>query len=125
MINRLGISPAFTSKVYLVDDDYCGTYSYNMAAEGSGFDQKVLKQAIKKLENNGANDVVTLKALLQDDFDQQDKYVLQVKEMRGNTAYVGFQPSAACSVAGILKAYNEAKSDMVEAATGELADYVI
>ncbi len=125
MINKLSISPVFTSKVYLVDDDYCGTYSYNMAAEGSGFDQKVLKQAIKKLENNGENDVVTLKALLQDDFDQQDKYLLQVKEMRGKTAYVGFQPSATFSVAGILKAYNTAKSDMVEAATGELANYVI
>lgn len=123
MINKLSMSPAFTSKVYLVDDDYCGTYSYNMAAEGSGFDQKVLKQAIKKLETNGEKDVVTLKALSQED--TQDKYLLQVKEMKGDTAYVGFQLSDTFSVAGILKAYKEAKSDMVEAATGELANYVI
>ena len=123
MINKLSISPAFTSKVYLVDDDYCGTYSYNMAAEGSGFDQKVLKQAIKKLETNGEKDVVTLKALSQED--TQDKYLLQVKEMKGDSAYVGFQLSDTFSVAGILKAYKEAKSDMVEAATGELANYVI
>lgn len=123
MINKLSMSPAFTSKVYLVDDDYCGTYSYNMAAEGSGFDQKVLKQAIKKLETNGEKDIVTLKALSQED--TQDKYLLQVKEMKGDTAYVGFQLSDTFSVAGILKAYKEAKSDMVEAATGELANYVI
>ncbi len=123
MINKLSISPAFTSKVYLVDDDYCGTYNYNMAAEGSGFDQKVLKQAIKKLETNGEKDIVTLKALSQED--TQDKYLLQVKEMKGDTAYVGFQLSDTFSVAGILKAYKEAKSDMVEAATGELANYVI
>ena len=123
MINKLSMSPAFTSKVYLVDDDYCGTYSYNMAAEGSGFDQKVLKQAIKKLETNVEKDVVTLKALSQED--TQDKYLLQVKEMKGDTAYVGFQLSDTFSVAGILKAYKEAKSDMVEAATGELANYVI
>ncbi len=123
MINKLSMSPAFTSKVYLVDDDYCGTYSYNMAAEGSGFDQKVLKQAIKKLETNGEKDVVTLKALSQED--TQDKYLLQVKEMKGDSAYVGFQLSDTFSVAGILKAYKEAKSDMVEAATGELANYVI
>ena len=123
MINKLSMSPAFTSKVYLVDDDYCGTYNYNMAAEGSGFDQKVLKQAIKKLETNGEKDIVTLKALSQED--TQDKYLLQVKEMKGDTAYVGFQLSDTFSVAGILKAYKEAKSDMVEAATGELANYVI
>lgn len=123
MINKLSMSPAFTSKVYLVDDDYCGTYSYNMAAEGSGFDQKVLKQAIKKLETNGEKDVVTLKALSQED--TQDKYLLQVKEMKGDSAYVGFQLSDTFSVDGILKAYKEAKSDMVEAATGELANYVI
>ncbi len=123
MINKLSMSPAFTSKVYLVDDDYCGTYSYNMAAEGSGFDQKVLKQAIKKLETNGEKDVVTLKALSQED--TQDKYLLQVKEMKGDSAYVGFQLSDTFSVAGILKAYKEAKSDMVEAAIGELANYVI
>ena len=123
MINKLSMSPAFTSKVYLVDDDYCGTYSYNMAAEGSGFDQKVLKQAIKKLETNGEKDVVTLKALSQED--TEDKYLLQVKEMKGDSAYVGFQLSDTFSVAGILKAYKEAKSDMVEAATGELANYVI
>lgn len=123
MINKLSMSPAFTSKVYLVDDDYCGTYSYNMAAEGSVFDQKVLKQAIKKLETNGEKDVVTLKALSQED--TQDKYLLQVKEMKGDSAYIGFQLSDTFSVAGILKAYKEAKSDMVEAATGELANYVI
>ena len=125
MLNRINLSPSFGSKVYLIDDDYSGTYNYNMAADSDDFDKKVLKQAIKKLENNGNNDIVTLKALTCDDFEQNDKFLLQVKEMRGNSAYVGFQTSPEFSVNAVLKAYKQAKDDMVEAATGELANYVI
>ncbi len=125
MLNRINLSPSFGSKVYLIDDDYSGTYNYNMAADSDDFDKKVLKQTIKKLENNGNNDIVTLKALTCDDFEQNDKFLLQVKEMRGNSAYVGFQTSPEFSVNAVLKAYKQAKDDMVEAATGELANYVI
>lgn len=125
MLNRINLSLSFGSKVYLIDDDYSGTYNYNMAADSDDFDKKVLKQTIKKLENNGNNDIVTLKALTCDDFEQNDKFLLQVKEMRGNSAYVGFQTSPEFSVNAVLKAYKQAKDDMVEAATGELANYVI
>ncbi len=124
MINKIGSIPSFTSKVFLVDDDYCGTYSYNMAAEGSGFDKKILKQVIKKLENNGNDDIVTLKTLTQYE-PEDDKYLIQVKEMRGNSAYIGFQPASVFSVKAVLDTYKQAKSDMVEAASGELANYVI
>lgn len=124
MINKIGSIPSFTSKVFLVDDDYCGTYSYNMAAEGSGFDKKILKQVIKKLENNGNDDIVTLKTLTQYE-PEDDKYLVQVKEMRGDTAYIGFQPASVFSVKAVLDTYKQAKSDMVEAASGELANYVI
>ncbi len=123
MINKLSMSPAFTSKIYLVDDDYCGTYNYNMAAGDSGFDQKVLKQAIKKLETNGEKDIVTLKALSQEE--TEDKYLLQVKEMRGDSAYIGYATSPVFSVKAVVDTYKKAKEDMVEAASGELADYVI
>lgn len=124
MINKIGSIPSFTSKVFLVDDDYCGTYSYNMAAEGSGFDKKILKQVIKKLENNGNDDIVTLKTLTQYE-PEDDKYLVQVKEMRGDTAYIGFQLASVFSVKAVLDTYKQAKSDMVEAASGELANYVI
>ena len=124
MINKIGSIPSFTSKVFLVDDDYCGTYSYNMAADGSGFDKKILKQVIKKLENNGNDDIVTLKTLTQYE-PEDDKYLIQVKEMRGNSAYIGFQPASVFSVKAVLDTYKQAKSDMVEAASGELANYVI
>lgn len=124
MINKIGSIPSFTSKVFLVDDDYCGTYSYNMAADGSGFDKKILKQVIKKLENNGNDDIVTLKTLTQYE-PEDDKYLVQVKEMRGDTAYIGFQLASVFSVKAVLDTYKQAKSDMVEAASGELANYVI
>ncbi len=124
MINKIGSIPSFTSKVFLVDDDYCGNYDYNMAADGSGFDKKILKQVIKKLENNGNDDIVTLKTLTQYE-PEDDKYLIQVKEMRGNSAYIGFQPASVFSVKAVLDTYKQAKSDMVEAASGELANYVI
>ena len=97
---------------------------YNMAADGSGFDKKILKQVIKKLENNGNDDIVTLKTLTQYE-PEDDKYLIQVKEMRGNSAYIGFQPASVFSVKAVLDTYKQAKSDMVEAASGELANYVI
>ena len=95
-----------------------------MAADGSGFDKKILKQVIKKLENNGNDDIVTLKTLTQYE-PEDDKYLIQVKEMRGNSAYIGFQPASVFSVKAVLDTYKQAKSDMVEAASGELANYVI
>ncbi len=123
MINKIG--PSFGSKVYLADDDYCGTYSYNMASNENDFDKKTLKQAIKKLENNGNNDIVTIKTLTKEPDDQDDLFLIQVKEMRGDSAYVGFETSQNYSTKAILDTYKKAKEDMVEAAKGELADYVI
>lgn len=123
MINKIG--PSFGSRVYLADDDYCGTYSYNMASNENDFDKKTLKQAIKKLENNGNNDIVTIKTLTKEPDDQDDLFLIQVKEMRGDSAYVGFETSQNYSTKAILDTYKKAKEDMVEAAKGELADYVI
>lgn len=123
MINKIG--PSFGSKVYLADDDYCGTYSYNMASNENDFDKKTLKQAIKKLENNGNNDIVTIKTLTKEPDDQDDLFLIQVKEMRGDSAYVGFETSQNYSTKAILDTYKKAKEDMVEVAKGELADYVI
>ncbi len=123
MINKIG--PSFGSKVYLSDDDYCGTYSYNMASNDNNFDKKILKQAIKKLETNGNDDIVTIKTLTKEPDEQDDLFLIQVKEMRGNSAYVGFETSQNYSTKAILDTYKKAKEDMVEVATGELADYVI
>lgn len=124
MINKIG--PSFGSKVYLIDDDYCGTYEYNMASEESTYNQEVLKKAIKKLESNGNDDIVTLKSLVREPgSSDNDLFLLQVKEMRGNSAYIGFETSKNYSTKAILDTYKKAKEDMVEAAKGELADYVI
>lgn len=124
MINKIG--PSFGSKVYLVDDDYCGTYQYNMASEENLFNQEILKKTIKKLESNGNDDIVTLKALTREPgMLNEDLFLFQVKEMRGNSAYVGFETSQNYSTKAILDTYKKAKADMVEAAKGELANYVI
>lgn len=123
MINP--IIPSFGSKVYLLDDDYCGTYSYNMASNDNNFDKKILKQALKKLENNGHDDIVTIKTLTKEPNEQDELFLVQVKEMRGNSAYVGFETSQNYSTKAILDTYKKAKKDMVEVATGELANYVI
>ncbi|MFR1672381.1 MAG: hypothetical protein ACLSWI_05490 [Candidatus Gastranaerophilaceae bacterium] len=113
MINKLNSTNAFTSQIFLIENNQKNVLS------DKKIDKQTLGRFIYNLEKNGNNDTVTIKL-------ENNKPLIQVKKMRGNNAYIGSQyVESKFTVKNALAAYNKAKDDMKLSGVGKLSDYLI
>lgn len=118
MINTYCKSPSFTSTVYLVDNGKA--YSkYSNPATNPEINTQILLGAIRGLEQNGNDDIVTIK--MNDD----EKLQLQVKYMYGHNACIGNSTIDKLTIQSALFAYNEAQRNAEPITRCKLAGYII